>query len=377
MRPIHRGALVLFLVLVVAALPILAFSQPAAEKPLPNAEKSAGKAAISTRGRLMSAPKTEVRWEGVLTPPASARIAKIAPDGSAVKQGDVLVEFECDQLADERAEAEVQALKAQAAVIQATSRVEVAKVGLEEYQEGHFKVQLQTLQAEMEQAQETRRRAADRLASLKKKAGETRKEEQRPDPALEEATFALLKAETDFGLAAQKRAILEKYTKLKTRLQLEAAIKSAGAELRAVQAEYDFRTARVNRLRKAAEKCVVRASAPGQVVYRTPIREGQLVQPGQTVLESYDPKQLRVEALMTAAQADRLAPGTAAVFRADAFPDRALTGVVEKVDKVERPGTPRGNAPSKVVIRIPDLPAEFRPGLTGDVRIEAGRSEEK
>jgi hypothetical protein len=145
MKPIHCRAILLPALLGISALTTAALAQALAEKSPAAPGKTAARAAVSVRGTLVSDLMVEVRWQSALAPSASATIVKIAPEGSAVKQGDVLVEFACDELANQRLEAEIQALKDDAALISAKNQVEVAKIGLVEYQEGLFPIQQHTL----------------------------------------------------------------------------------------------------------------------------------------------------------------------------------------------------------------------------------------
>ena len=137
-----------------------------------------------------------------------------------------------------------------------------------------------------------------------------------------------------------------------------------------MQAEADLRKAKADRFRKAAEKCVVRASAPGQVIYRGRFREGQTVPAGPVVLRLHDPSRLHAEVLLNATAVAQVTPGTPAVIRLDAFPDQAYAGVVNKVEPLTTtgPGGIPGNR--RVMIRLPNPPAQSRPGLTVEATIQ-------
>ena len=108
---------------------------------------------------------------------------------------------------------------------------------------------------------------------------------------------------------------------------------------------------RVKNLEQQIEYCVIKAKAPGLVVYGTGgeedifrsmrgrgggmssgvIAEGEIVSEGQTIISMPDTAAMVAEISVHETEVDKVRPGQPAVIVMDAFPDRQLTGKVLEV----------------------------------------------
>jgi len=235
-------------------------------------------------------------------------------------------------------------------------------MALEEFQQGSYPVQLATAQAELAISQHKARWAQERIG---RKAGEAEKEDAPGAAEPGEARYSLSRAETEMRLAELKLKVLQEFTKTRMDTELQGAIRIAQSALDCAGRRVAIGKVRLERSRQEAEKCLFKASAPGQVYYEGRVREGAHVRPDQVVLRVYDPKRVSLDCVVAASRTTDIVPGMEATVRLDALPDRPMRGRVEKVEKRERPTDRRLY---NVIVRLVDPPADLRPGLTGEVR---------
>ena len=89
--------------------------------------------------------------------------------------------------------------------------------------------------------------------------------------------------------------------------------------------------ARVSAASDALGRTIVRAPFAG-VVSARPVRVGDIVTPGTTLIEVMDPSTMYVEAMMPAAHAGAVTVGTAVTFAVTGYAGRTFTGRVERVN---------------------------------------------
>lgn len=116
---------------------------------------------------------------------------------------------------------------------------------------------------------------------------------------------------------------------------------------------------------------------------RKEIQVGQLVQPGQTLLDIVDSSEIWVVANFKETQLKHIEPGSRVRVRVDAFPDEVLTGVVKSISTATGASLslmPQDNSAGnfvKVRQRIP-VRIEFAPGNSAEAmaRLRAGMNVE-
>ncbi len=147
-------------------------------------------------------------------------------------------------------------------------------------------------------------------------------------------------------------------------------------------ASVDQARAAVERARIRLERTVIRAPMAGVVGARG-VRVGQFVRPGGAVLSIVPLGDAYVVANFKETQVDRLRLGQDVEIRADAFPDRSLTGRVDSFAPAtgsEFALIPIENATgnfTKIAQRVPvrirlegDAASALRPGLSVEVRVD-------
>ncbi|TXT17729.1 MAG: RND family efflux transporter MFP subunit, partial [Planctomycetota bacterium] len=226
--PAKIGAVVIFLALVAIgisrwsageheALPAVTATAVRAELPI----------TVIERGELESSKTVEVRCE---VEGEQIKIVDLAPEGTRVAEGDIVVRFDTDKLARSIAEQEVKSRTADAkarageedlevAKNQAASEIAAAKLALKlaeidlrKYIEGDFPQEKREIEGEVLIAQEELKRAHDRVIyseRLRRKgylsAGEA-----------EADKFAETKSQNTLNLGKEKLRVLEKFTRERT-----------------------------------------------------------------------------------------------------------------------------------------------------------------
>jgi HlyD family secretion protein len=364
---------------------------------------------VTERGELESSRTTNVCCE---VEGCQNRIATLLPEGTAVKQGQVVLTFDTDRL---RHRLECQQLKLLAAAEQAkAARYErdaeqirsagdldrgetgslLADLEARKYAEGDSKVSMESHQGDIELARTDLQEKLDRLNDYRKlcKQGFGTVEHLHAEESQYRQKAALLqKMET-------RLSVMEKYTRLKCDTQLRAEASGAKRELELARktsalavdrAQNQYQTAvavagleqqTLDRLRQQLDRCVVKAPHDGLVVYarspfdETPIGPGSMVCFQQPVFSLPDLAQMQVRIAIHESRIGKVKVGHKATIRVEAGPETPLHGTVTRVAPLADPAAAwenRGIKEYTTIVRIDDLPpdAELKPGMTAEVTI--------
>ena len=207
-------------------------------------------------------------------------VLSIRPDGTRVKEGDIVCELDPTELHDRMASQELVVQGALADVQGARLAREVAVIALSEYKEGSFahdqaaaegaiKLAHSNLARQFDQVDWTRRMFDKGYVSMAEKIAD--------ELALQTATFALEQAQS-------KRKLLLEYTQGKTIKALMGQVETARARELAKQAALERAQAARRRLDGQIRRCKVAAPAGGRVQYAAPMGVGAVVHDGQLLL---------------------------------------------------------------------------------------------
>ena len=346
------------------------------------ADRESMPAVVSARGSLECASVCDIRCEASSTDAGGVLIREIVPEGTLVKKGQVLLEFDTSGLEEQVVRQQMACNASEAGVITSQSEYDVTLIERECYVEGTFK--LAKLEAELAVfvLKEAHRRAEQELEIIENSA----EEGQTPKRRLEAAAFAVAKAQKEVELGETRLLVLQKYTHVKTLKQLDAKIKTAKARLLAEQHGHDLSLERLEQMGSQIKKCVIKTPVAGRVVYaksmrpRSPahpaIAEGARLRQGQPILSIRDPGKMQIKVAIAGDIPAAVKLGTTATIAIDAFPDMELKGTIEKITgaRSARTSTPTYD-PMKVceiTVGIQDPPQGLRAGMTGEVRIQAG-----
>jgi len=282
-----------------------------------------------------------------ISAPAEAgdlQIVKITPDGTKVKAGDVVVEFDKTKteqdLAQYRstlksAEASIDQARAQAKLTEEEDKTAVLKAG--------YDVQAAKLEASK---QEIVSRIEGEEAKLK----------------LADAQQKLEEAETK----QKSDLILDKAT-------IESAVEASQ------KAKYD-----VERAERALGKMSLQAPSAGIISLLehwggsgpVPYRPGDRAWPGAAIAELPDATTLRITARVDETERGRLALKQGVTVQLNAIPDRQFTGHIEQISAIASTDFSGGwpfarNFLLEIVLDQTD--SRFKPGLTGQVTVVLDR----
>lgn len=370
---------------------------------------------VIERGELESSKTVEVRCE---VEGEQIKIVDLAPEGTRVAEGDVVVRFDTDKLARSIAEQEVKSRTADAkakageedlevARNQAASEIAAAKLALKlaqidlrKYIEGDFPQEKRELEGELLLAEEELKRAHDRVVYSER----LRRKGYLSAGEVEADKFAETKAQNTVNLAKEKLRLLERFTRERTEAELSANAEEAVRELDRVtrsqastiaKADSEFLVARdtaaiekaqLERLKQMLDRCTVRVPRDGILVYNkdrpwdptSRVQVGGIVHFQQRLFSLPDLAELQVRVRIHESAVKKLQEGQTAEIRVDAIPNRVLTGIVEKVATLaDARGfwDQRGVKEYETLVRLIDVPSDggLKPGMTAEVKILVNR----
>ncbi|MBN2023015.1 MAG: HlyD family efflux transporter periplasmic adaptor subunit [Pirellulales bacterium] len=338
---------------------------------------------ISERGSVESASNVEVRCEVQSRGRAGTTILWVIPEGTYVQPGDELVRLDASALDSELTQQQIVYNQSKAAVTKADLDLQSAKLAKEEYLQGQYELDHNTIEREIFNAEEAKRQAQQALTfsqALERKGYVTH---------LRVATdqIAVERAELDVQSAKLKIQVLDAYTKKKMLNQLDSAIATCEAQLASQRATHALDVKERDLIQSQIDKCVIRAPEAGQVVYANEtnrhggneiiIEEGTVLREHQVIVRLPDPRRMQVVANINEAKIALVKTGLPVAIRMDAFSDMVLSGVVDKVNEYPAPsGWFTGDVKEyETTVRILNPPPALRPGLTAEVRIVVERLE--
>jgi RND family efflux transporter MFP subunit len=282
-----------------------------------------------------------------ISAPAEAgdlQIVKLTTEGTAVKAGDVLVEFDKTKTEQDLAQYRSSLKSAVASIEQARAQARLAE---EEDKTAVLKASYDVEGAKLD---------ASKQEILSKIDGEEKK---------------LL-------LADCEQKLRETQTKQKSDEALnKATIEST--EQASKKAQYD-----VERAEGALAKMSVRAPSAGTISILQhwtgsgmgPYRLGDQAWPGAAIAELPDASTLRVSARVDETERGRLAPKLPVMVQLNAIPDRQFSGHIEHISEIASMDfsgvwPPARNFTLEIILDQTD--SRFKPGITGEVTVVVDR----
>ncbi|GEM_PF-718657 len=339
-------------------------------------------------------------------------IISLAPQGTRVKKGDVVVELDSAALKTRRTEQQIVVEKARASLSQAKQAAELAlsqaesdiktaelklrfaEIDLSKYLEGDFPQELRAIQADTTLAHEELKRARERL----KYSTELHQQGYVSDGQLEADKLTVLRSEVKVELARERERLLKQFTYERRKQELDSNVQEAkralerannlaasvkeqaAATLRAQNATLDLEQSKLAHLESQIAKCTMLAPQDGVVVYPAPadddlidlfIKQGSVIRERQHVFSIPDTDILQVTTSVHEAMVNQVEPDMPARIWLDAFPDRELAGRVKHVSPLPLPEDWRKSKvkfyETKVV--IDGNPAGLKPGMSAKVEI--------
>lgn len=299
----------------------------------------------------------------------------VIDEGTPVKGGDLLLEFNSSDLCEKYKEQEIVVANAEASLIISQEKlgitqnenesilldrevdISLAKMAREKYEQGDFPQQLRQYNADIALANEELQRAAERVEWSQRLAKEgfvTRTELQADELSLQQKTISLEMAQTKMNVLTnytmvQQKSVLAsslrraERTLNRTAWQNKATIRQIESELRSRLREHMRATNRLEELRVQIEKSKIYAPTNGIVLYASTVliaRRQWWIKPlsvGSTAVQRqeliYIPLEsgMIVETMVPEASLNKISLNMVAQIKVDAFPGKTFKGKLVKI----------------------------------------------
>lgn len=331
---------------------------------------------VTEDGNVESASNVDIKCQVA----GGSSILWIVDDGQEVQKGDKLVELDTAQLDEQINQQKITVEKARSSMIQAEKDYSVAQISVKEYLEGTYHKELQDKDAAITIALENLRSAENALQHSQRmfRKGYISSLE------LESQQFGVQRAKLELDSAETAKEVLEKFTKVKTLVDLESKVTTAQAKLDSEKAAFALEDGKLKRLEAQRQLCTIIAPQSGMVVYAneqggrfgpggggsqpSAIEEGATVRERQTILRLPDLSQMQVKVNVHETKVESLGRGMRARIR---IQDRELQGTVTSIANQPEP-TSFMSANVKeyaTIVRIDGQPEGLKPGMTAEVEI--------
>jgi HlyD family secretion protein len=413
-RPaVRRIAIIAVAGLLIATAAFVGFrkwSAPKAEKNEFHKVKRGDMLISVVEGGALKAVKESIirsEFEGI------SRIISIVPEGTYVKQGQILVELDSSELKDRvnlqevtyqnndfafiqaKENLSIQHSLVESQIKEAELRVEFARSDLEKYIEGDAPQQINTATNAIIIRREQLQRAKDKLEwtqQLFKKGYASKSELEADGLSTVQAKIAVDQADEDLRL-------FRKYDLPKSQRRLESALEQSQLELdrlrqrtsnQLAQAEANLRTSqralelthdKLKELKQQLENAKIKAPQDGLVVYASSsygdrgqmlIEEGAQIRQRQEIIKLPDVSQMVVEIRVHESHVLQIHPGLEAYVTVDSLPDRQFKAKVTKVavlpNSQDRWMNPNLKVYSTDVLIEEELP-DLKPGASARAEI--------
>ncbi|MCF7811061.1 efflux RND transporter periplasmic adaptor subunit [bacterium] len=325
-------------VVVIAALAIIAWIViPGSLPDLPTARVASGTFIIDLNetGRLRAENSVTVSAPTIRT---SLQIVELIPEGTVVKNGDIIIRFDQTEL--------------QSIIDDRAAELAIARSNLTRSQ-ASMESQMASMESSVESSRASYRLSELSLDQMKFEA-DARIEQGKLQ--LKQAEISLKQAEQQ--LEAQKKINLEDIRSL---------------ELKIKQAEIELEKSYID-----LEKLTVKAPSPGLVVYKEiwkggtmdKIKVGDTPWRGQALIELPDLSVMLVETSVSEINISKVKVGQDAEIKLDAYPDPIFHGKI--IDVAVLASTNEGVSDARVFdveIRIKESDELLRPGMSASARI--------
>lgn len=316
------------------------------------------------KSRKQEIIKSEVEGQTVLL--------YLVPEGTQVKQGDLLAELDASRLLDQRVDQQIKVQNGEASFVRARENLEVvrnqaaadiakaelddrfAREDLRKYVEGEYPKELKEAESRITVAEEELQRAQERLTWSRR----LHEEKYLSLSEMQADELAANRSALDVELAKGARDLLVNFTYQRKLAELESDVEQmamalervrrkaaadvvqAEAELQARQSELEREKVRLTKLDEQIAKAKIVAPMDGLVVYATSVQGGRGTEPlaeGQSVRERQDLIYLpaagsaMAEVKIHESSLEKVRVGLPVVVTVDALPGRSFRGRVAQI----------------------------------------------
>lgn len=303
-------------------------------------------------------------------PGRDVEIRDLAPEGSRVKAGDVVVKLDTTDLELEAARVRQEYRQAQLDLQVAEGEYEDAGAEVKATAEGEGALTVDEARSALQRAEkkaERLRQEYEHLKPLLDKGYITRDELAKNEDQLEEA-------EADLVLARRKTDVVVQLSHPREQKRAALALAQSAAKLGQARQHVAELEQRLNFLVGLIEGCTIHARTPGLVVYeenlsanpRRKLRIGDRVFATQGIVTIPEVNRMQVEASVTESEVHRVHTGQQAEVRVEAFPDLKLAGKVSRVGTLASASVTRPFDDKRfdLIIELDPTTADLRPEMS-------------
>ncbi len=333
---------------------------------------------IVEQGEIESSSNTEVICEIKARNNAGTSILWVIDEGTAVKEGDKLVELDSADLELGLKENRIEVITAEASVATASALLEQATISRQEYLEGIFLTEEKAILSEIAIAEQELRKSQLALQSSERLVAKGLVNALQ----LDADKFALANTRNQLDAAQGRLKVLQNLTKRKMLVQYDSDIEAAKAGLAAAREKLSEEQNELKDVQAQIESCVMLAPTDGIVVHANKqsnrggnsefvVEAGAIVRERQTLIRLPNPAKMQVKCNVNESRITLLKKGMAAKIRIDALPSVTLIGHVAKVNRYAEPGSWFSSSIKEyaVVVEIVDPPEVIRTGMTASVEV--------
>jgi len=351
---------------------------------------------VIEQGTVESATNTELRCQvrsrgggggsggGGSLGGSSTTILDVVPEGTVVKEGDIVVELDSSSLTLEGDSQKIQVSNRESLLAQAENALKAAEIAKIEYLEGIFISNEKLILTELFQAEQ----ALNSAEQGHKSAKSLFEKNIITGLQLQAAEVQVKNAQNGRDNAQTKLNTLRNLTKQKELTVFEANIASAQANVKAQQASLQLEQDKLKDIQEQIAKCTIKATAAGQVVYANEtdmfrgssssqfvVTPGAMVRERQVIIRLPNAEDMQVKATVNEARVTLIRQGLPVSIRVDALKDEFIEGEVTKVNQYAEPGGfSTGNIKRyATIVKIKNPPPELRVGMNAEVRIHVER----
>src|SRR5688572_437374 len=303
-------------------------------------------------------------------PGRDVEIRDLAPEGSRVKTGDLLVRLDTTDLEGELALVRQEHRQAQMDLQVAEGEYEEAGAEVKAVTEGEGALTVEEARSTLQRAQkkaERLRQEYEHLKPLLDKGFITRDELARNEDQLEEAEEELL-------LARRRTDVVVQLSHPREQKRAALALAQKLAQLGHARTRASESQLRLDMLERLIDGCTIRARGPGLVVYvenlnsnpRRKLRIGDRVFATQGIVTIPEVNRMLVEASISESEVHRVKTGQPAEIRVEAFPDVTLSGQVTRIGTLASTSATRPFDDKRfdLIITLDPTTVDLRPEMT-------------
>lgn len=306
-----------------------------------------------------------------------AKILWIVEDGKRVEKGEELVKLDDSTLKTQIQTQEIALERAAAVKKQAEEDYKVAVKAVEEYRDGTFIKELQTLEAAVIIAQENESGAKNSLEHSRR----MHRKGYISDLQLDAQVFAVKRTGLELASAETAVRVLKDFTKVKMLTTLESARDAAEIKMKSEDKAYKLEQTKLEDLIAQRKQCVIVAPHEGIVVHANDrgerrggqqalrVEEGATVNARQDIIRMPDLTQMQAKAMINETKIEKVAAGMRASIRL--FDGRTYQGTVTSIanSSDQKNWFSSDVREYAVIVELEGLKDTLKPGMTAEVEI--------